>query len=89
MEREQSRRGNGTPVPCNNMAFTPTSVMRKMTADSPKPTNQNRRATPVGHPGVEVVGAADFNMLVQQLTGQQHHHGPRPIIATPMPLHPG
>jgi hypothetical protein len=63
--------------------FTPTSVMRKMTGDSPKPSNSNRR-TPVGLP-LEP-NSADFNMIVQQLTGQSGS-GPRPGM-TPIPQMP-
>ncbi|XP_021950578.1 uncharacterized protein LOC110847837 isoform X3 [Folsomia candida] len=94
-DHDQMRRNAGTPV-SNMAAFTPTSVMRKMTA-SPKPSHQqNRRTPPVSHPELNT---ANFSMIVQQLTGQQHmqqqqqpqpHHMPvrQHRITTPLPIHP-
>jgi hypothetical protein len=84
-ENDSNRRSN-TPVP-NNMTFCPTAVMRKMTGDSPKPTNPAHRKSPqtvvpVVPTGTGATGA-EFSMIVQQLTGQQMPT-PRPIAPTPL-----
>jgi hypothetical protein len=72
-EREREMPRNSVAPP-SNMAFTPTSVIRKMTADSPKPIvphGGNMAMNVIGQPSQPNNSAqGDFSFLVSQLTGQ-------------------
>jgi len=85
-DREMARNHS---APSSNMAFTPTSVIRKMTADSPKPIvshGNNMGMNAVGQSSQQInASMGDFSFLVSQITGQNPQRG----VPQHNPMHAG